>query len=114
MEYWVLSIRFLYLVGFTKALTHSQYQSGILQFVQEMLHNHGANRGPRQAFGNYKNDNKENTELPAQTVEIKLPLWGCVFLQRQISASILFSLNHIGLQTLLTAILFIKCFDSRL
>ena len=42
MEYWVLSIRFLYLVGFTKALTHSQYQSGILQFVQEMLHDHGA------------------------------------------------------------------------
>ena len=114
MEYWVLSIRFLYLVGFTKALTHSQYQSGILQFVQEMLHDHGADRGPRQAFGNYENDNKENKELPAQTVEIKLPLWGCVFLQRQLSVSILFSLNHIGLQTLLAAILFIKCFDSRL
>ena len=40
----------LYLVGFPEALTHPQYQSGVLQFIQGTLHGHGAAGKCRRQF----------------------------------------------------------------
>ena len=49
-----------------------------------------------------------------QTSTVLCTFTATQFLQRQLSALLLFFLYHIGLQTLLAAILFIKRFHSRL